>query len=117
MFTVHADDVWATLTRIETLVQEGKSNLPLRAIRYNVATALHLVVHLSRLRLPDGSEARRVTGIGEVPGRLEGDQIVAEELWKWEGDGLCYTGGFPSPTLQERMRELAGFDFRERVRG
>ena len=117
MFTVHADDVWATLTRIETLVQEGKSNLPLRAIRLNVATALHLVVHLSRLRLPDGSETRRVTGIGEVRERLEGSEIVVEPLWEWDGGELKWTRNFPSESLRRRLQERAEFDFRAEVPG
>ena len=115
MFTVHADDVWATLTRIETLVQEGKPNLPLRAIRLNIATALHLVVHLSRLRLADGSETRRVTGVGEVRDRLEGGEIVVEPLWEWSGDGLRWSGNFPSEPLRRRLLERAGYDFREEV--
>lgn len=117
MFTVHADDVWATLTRIETLVQEGKANLPLRAIRLNIATALHLVVHLSRIRLPDGSETRRVTGIGEVKDRLEGQEIVVEMLWDWDSDRgeLVWTRNFPSAPLQKRMAQRAAFDFHTQV--
>jgi len=116
MFTVHADDVWATLTRIETLVQEGKPGLPLRAIRLNVATALHLVVHLSRLRLPDGSETRRVTGVGEVRSRLEGEEIVVEPLWEWEDETLGWTGNFPSEPLRNRLQQRAGLDFRSEFR-
>jgi pilus assembly protein CpaF len=121
MFTVHADDVRSTLTRIETLVQEGKSGLPLRAIRVNVATALHLVVHLTRVRLADGSETRRVTGIGEVTDRLEGGsrgdggEIVVEPLWVWKGDELAWTGNYPSRVLQARLRERSGFDFKAAV--
>jgi pilus assembly protein CpaF len=116
-FTVHADDVWATLTRIETLVQEGKSNLPLRAIRLNVATALHLVVHLSRIRLPDGSETRRVTGIGEVRDRLEGEEIVVEPLWTWNAEAgvLEWMRNFPTEALRNRMMQRSGFDFRAQV--
>ena len=114
-FTVHADDVWATLTRIETLVQEGKPGLPLRAIRWNVAAALHLVVHLSRIRLDDGSETRRVTGLGEVRGRLEGDEIVVEPLWEWDGEALRWAGNFPSESVRRRLLERAGFDFQQEV--
>jgi pilus assembly protein CpaF len=116
-FTVHADDVWATLTRIETLVQEGKPGLPLRAIRLNIATALHLVVHLSRVRLSDGSETRRVSGIGEVRDRLEGEEIVAEMLWAWdpEAEDLRWTRNFPTESLRGRLQRRAGYDFREEV--
>lgn len=115
MFTVHADDVWATLTRIETLVQEGKPGLPLRAIRLNIATALHLVVHLARIRLPDGSETRRVMGVGEVRDRLEGEEIVVEPLWDRKGGALAWTGNFPSEPLRRRLLERAGYDFRKEV--
>jgi pilus assembly protein CpaF len=111
MFTVHADDVWSTLTRIETLVQEGKPGLPVRAIRVNVAVALHLIVHLSRVRLADGSETRRVTGIAEVRDRLEGDVIVVEPLWEWGDDGLRWTHNHVSEALSRRLLERAGFDF------
>jgi pilus assembly protein CpaF len=116
-FTVHADDVWATLTRIETLVQEGKPGLPLRAIRLNIATALHLVVHLSRVRLSDRSETRRVSGIGEVRDRLEGEEIVAEMLWAWdpEAEDLRWTRNFPTESLRGRLQRRAGYDFREEV--
>ncbi len=119
MFTVHADDVWATLTRIETLVQEGKPGLPLRAIRLNIATALHLVIHLSRIRLADGSETRRVTGVGEVKDRLEGQEIVAEMLWEWDSERgeLVWTRNFPGQALRRRLLGRAGFDFQRVVEG
>jgi pilus assembly protein CpaF len=125
MFTVHADDVHATLTRIETLVlmAEGAGNLPLWAVRYNIATALHLIVHLSRRRLPDGSEVRRVTGIGEVSDQLQGEQIVVEPLWEWDpsaGSGqaageLAWQEFYPSDRLSERLRSRAGFDFGKEI--
>ena len=121
MFTVHADDVRATLTRIQTLVlmAEGAGNLPLWAVRNNIASALHLVVHLSRLRLPDGSEVRRVTGIGEVNDQLQSEQIIVEHLWQWDqraGD-LNWTQNFPSSALSERLQMRSGFDFRKEVAG
>jgi pilus assembly protein CpaF len=119
MFTVHADDVRATLTRIQTLVlmAEGAGNLPLWAVRNNIATALHLVVHLSRLRLPDGSEVRRVTGIGEVNDQLQSEQIVVEHLWQWDqrAGELNWTQNYPSPALGERLQMRSGFDFRGEV--
>ena len=111
MFTVHADDVWSTLTRIETLVQEGKPNLPVRAIRVNVAVAIHLIVHLSRVRLEDGSETRRVTGIAEVRDRLEGDRIVVEPLWELGDEGLSWTSNHVSQALSRRLLDRTGLEF------
>jgi pilus assembly protein CpaF len=120
-FTVHADDVHATLTRIETLVlmAEGAGNLPLWAVRYNIATALHLIVHLSRRRLPDGSEVRRVTGIGEVNDQLQGEQIVVEPLWEWDNKAgeLRWSEFYPSNQLSERLKTRAGFDFGKEIGG
>jgi pilus assembly protein CpaF len=120
-FTVHADDVHATLTRIETLVlmAEGASSLPLWTVRYNIATALHLIVHLSRQRLPDGSEVRRVTGIGEVSDQLQGERIVVEPLWEWDGQAgeLGWQEFYPSDRLSGRLRSRAGFDFGKEIGG
>jgi pilus assembly protein CpaF len=120
-FTVHADDVHATLTRIETLVlmAEGASSLPLWAVRYNIATALHLIVHLSRQRLPDGSEVRRVTGIGEVSNQIQGERIVVEPLWEWDDQvgELVWKEFYPSDRLSARLRSRAGFDFGKEIGG
>jgi pilus assembly protein CpaF len=121
MFTVHADDVHATLTRIETLVlmAEGAANLPLWAVRVNIAAALHLIVHLTRRRLADGSEVRKVTGIGEVSNQLQGEQIVVEPLWEWnEGAGrLAWSQFYPSGPLNERLVSRAGFEFQKEIGG
>ena len=120
-FTVHADDVHATLTRIETLMlmAEGTSSLPLWAVRYNIATALHLIVHLSRRRLPDGAEVRRVTGIGEVSNQLQGERIVVEPLWEWSDrtGELVWKEFYPSDSLSTRLHSRAGFDFGKEIGG
>jgi pilus assembly protein CpaF len=121
MFTVHADDVHATLTRIETLVlmAEGASNLPLWAVRVNIATALDLIVHLTRRRLDDGSEVRKVTGIGEVSRQLQGEQIVVEPLWEWDEEAgeLAWSQFFPSGPLNQRLISRTGFEFQKEIGG
>jgi pilus assembly protein CpaF len=121
MFTVHADDVHATLTRIETLVlmAEGASNLPLWAVRVNIATALDLIVHLTRRRLDDGSEVRKVTGIGEVSRQLQGEQIVVEPLWEWDEEAgeLAWSQFFPSGSLNQRLVSRTGFEFQKEIGG
>jgi pilus assembly protein CpaF len=58
-------------------------DLPVKAIREQIAGALHLIVHQSRLR--DGS--RRITSITEVQ-RMEGEHIVLQELFLFERHGL-----------------------------
>jgi pilus assembly protein CpaF len=76
--TVHANAPRDGLARIETMVLMAGYDLPVRAIRQQVASALDLLIHLERLE--DGS--RRVTSIVEVQ-RMESDTITLQELFKF----------------------------------
>jgi len=88
--TVHSNGPRDTLARIETMTMMAGMELPIRAIREQVASALDLVVHLSRLR--DGT--RRVTHISEVMG-MEGDIIVLQDLYLFDyGMGVDDDGHF-----------------------
>jgi pilus assembly protein CpaF len=73
--TVHSNAPRDTLARIETMVLMAGMDLPIRAIREQVASALDLVVHVHRLR--DGT--RRVTHVTEVVG-MEGEIITLQDL-------------------------------------
>jgi len=73
--TVHSNAPRDTLARIETMVLMAGMDLPIRAIREQVASALDLIVHVHRLR--DGT--RRVTHVTEVVG-MEGDIITLQDL-------------------------------------
>ncbi|HEX7127633.1 MAG TPA: ATPase, T2SS/T4P/T4SS family [Thermodesulfobacteriota bacterium] len=75
--TVHANGPRDALARIETLALMGGVDLPHRAVREQVASAVHVVVHQARLR--DGR--RIVTGISEVVG-LEGAVIALQDLFR-----------------------------------
>jgi pilus assembly protein CpaF len=77
--TVHANAPRDALARIETMVLMAGYELPVRAIRNQVAAALDLIVHLERLE--DGT--RRVTSITEVQ-RMESDVITLQELFSFE---------------------------------
>jgi pilus assembly protein CpaF len=77
--TVHANSARDALARIETMVLMAGYDLPVRAIRQQVASALDLIVHLERVE--DGS--RRVTSIVEVQ-RMESDMITLQELFKFQ---------------------------------
>jgi pilus assembly protein CpaF len=77
--TVHANSPRDALSRIETMVLMAGFELPLRAIRQQVASALDLIVHLERLE--DGS--RRVTSITEVQ-RMESEVITLQELFSFK---------------------------------
>jgi pilus assembly protein CpaF len=75
--TVHANSPRDALARIETMVLMAGFELPIKAIRSQVASALDLIVHLERLE--DGT--RRVTAISEV-GRMESDVITLQNLFE-----------------------------------
>src|SRR5205814_433151 len=76
--TVHANSPRDALARVETMVLMAGYDLPVKAIRQQVASALDLLIQLERLQ--DGS--RRVTSITEV-GRMESDVITLSELFKF----------------------------------
>jgi pilus assembly protein CpaF len=77
--TVHANTPRDALARIETMVMMAGYDLPMRAIRQQVAAALDMIVHLERLE--DGS--RRVTSIVEVQ-RMESETITLQELFNFQ---------------------------------
>ena len=94
--TIHANSPRDTLSRLETLVLMSGVDLPQRAIREQVAAAIHVIVQQSRLR--DGS--RRMTNITEIVGR-EGDTITLQDVFLFEETGLDGNGriqGKLSPT-------------------
>jgi pilus assembly protein CpaF len=77
--TIHSNSPRDTLSRVETMTLMAGMELPVRVIREQMASALDLIVHLSRLR--DGT--RRVTHISEVMG-MEGDVIVLQDLYMFD---------------------------------
>ncbi len=83
MSTVHANSPRDSLHRLETMVLMAGVELPLRAIRQQIANALDMVIQIERMR--DGT--RKVTNVVEVQG-MEGDIIVSQELFKFEYGGV-----------------------------
>jgi pilus assembly protein CpaF len=77
--TVHSNAPRDTLSRVETMSLMAGMDLPVRVIREQMASALDLIVHLSRLR--DGT--RRVTHVSEVMG-MEGDVVVLQDLYLFD---------------------------------
>ncbi len=109
MTTLHANKPRDALSRIETLVLMAGYDLPLRAIRAQITSAIHVVVHLERLR--DGS--RKVAQISEVSG-MEEDVITMQDIFRFirtghDGEGRV-TGRFAPtgirPRTLERLDEL-----------
>lgn len=79
MTTGHANSTRDMLARLETMVLMAGMDLPHRAIREQVASAINLIVHQDRLR--DGS--RKVMSISEIQG-MEGDIITTSEIFRFE---------------------------------
>src|SRR5262249_43969802 len=81
--TVHANTPRDALSRIETMIAMGATNLPERAMRQQIAAAIQIVVQQSRLS--DGS--RRVTSISEITG-MEGEIITMQDIFTFEKQGV-----------------------------
>jgi pilus assembly protein CpaF len=82
MTTVHANSPRDSLSRLETQVLMGGIELPSKAIRQQIASAINIVVQLNRLR--DGS--RRITAISEVVG-MEGETISMQDIFLMKAEG------------------------------
>jgi pilus assembly protein CpaF len=107
--TIHSNGPRDTLSRIETMTLMAGMDLPMRAIREQMASALDLIVHVARMR--DGS--RRVTHVSEVLG-MEGDVIVLQDIYLFDyGMGIDENGRFLGhlkstgirPTFSERLSD------------
>jgi pilus assembly protein CpaF len=81
--TVHANSPRDALARIENMVSMANLNIPERAIRHQIANAVHAVVQVARLS--DGS--RKVLTISEVTG-MEGDMIALQDIFVFERTGV-----------------------------
>jgi pilus assembly protein CpaF len=85
--TVHANSQRDALYRLDTMVAMANLNIPERAIRQQIASAVNLIVHVSRM--PDGT--RKVTGVSEITG-MEGDVITMQEIFVFERSGISPEG-------------------------
>jgi pilus assembly protein CpaF len=94
--TLHANSPRDALSRLETMTLMSGLELPLGAIRRQIASALNLIVH--QVRLPDGT--RKTAQITEIAG-MESDIITLTDLFKFEQTGVRSDGlilGEPCPT-------------------
>ncbi len=85
--TLHANTPRDALSRMETMTLMAGMDLPLRVVREQIASAVDLIIQLSRLK--DGS--RRITHITEVSG-MEGETVVMTDIFKFEQTGLTPDG-------------------------
>ena len=120
MSTLHANTPRDAVSRLETMVLMAGLELPSRAIREQIASAIHLIVHLSRLR--DGT--RRVTHLTEVTG-IESGVITLQDIFTLDQsgdlgeDGLIHASLVPTgirPAFGEKLR-AAGLPIPSRLLG
>ncbi len=107
--TVHSNSPRDTLSRIETMTLMAGMDLPVRVIREQMASALDMIVHLTRLR--DGT--RRITHVSEVMG-MEGDVVVLQDVYTFDfAAGIDeegrFRGGLKStgirPSFSEKLND------------
>jgi len=87
MTTVHANSPRDAFSRLETMVMMAAQHIPDKVIRQQLASAINVVVHCTRLN--DGS--RRVTAIGEVTG-VERDRVRMQDIYEFERTGIGVHG-------------------------
>jgi pilus assembly protein CpaF len=106
--TIHANRPREALTRLENMIGMAGINLPSKAVRTQIASALDMIVQVSRMR--DG--IRRITNITEVLG-MEGDVITTQELFVFEVEGESpdgrLTGQFRSSGLRPAFAPKAAY--------
>jgi len=106
--TIHANRPREALTRLENMVGMSGINLPSKAVRTQIAAAVHMILQISRMR--DG--VRRITSITEIVG-TEGEVITTQELfsYKFEGQGAdgLLRGKFESSGLRPNFMPKAEY--------
>lgn len=94
--TVHANSARDVVSRLETMVMMAGMELPVKAIREQISSAVDLIVHQARLR--DGS--RKIISISEIVG-MEGDTVTIQDIFEFKSSGVDNFGklsGVFSPT-------------------
>ena len=108
MTTIHANSPRDALTRLESMVLMSHGNLPLVSIRRQIASAIHLIVQIERMR--DGM--RRVTSISEITG-MEGEIIITQDLFRFAYDTSDFSdkvkGTFDSSHIRPGFIERARY--------
>ncbi|MFD1020643.1 CpaF family protein [Thalassobacillus hwangdonensis] len=103
--TGHANSPRDLLARLETMILMAGIDLPVRAIREQIAGALDLIIHQERLK--DGT--RKITHITEVLG-LEGDMIVLQDIYRFKETGMTsdgkIAGSFTTSGLRPKCAEV-----------
>jgi pilus assembly protein CpaF len=117
--TVHANSPRDAIFRIETLAMMAGLDVPMLAIRRQIASAINLIVHISRLT--DGS--RKITNITEVSG-MEGEVVTMSDIFKYEQTGIGPDGKIVGKMFPTGLRpmftpklEVVGYKLRPEIFG
>ena len=117
--TLHANAPRDAISRLETMSMMAGLQLPLRAIRQQIASAVDLIVHMERLT--DGT--RKVVRITEVP-RMEGDVVTLSDIFRFDPTGLDSDGKVEGEMRATGLRpvftpklEVVGFKLRGEIFG
>ena len=110
--TIHANTVRDAMSRLATMVMMAGMELPDRAIREQISSAINMIIHL--VRFPDGT--RKIVKISEITG-MEGNTIVMQDIFSFVQNGIDETGKVLGefratgvrPTFAERFT-LSGFN-------
>ena len=83
MSTGHANSAHDMISRLEMMVLMSGMDLPLEAIRRQIASAVDIIIHLGRLR----DKSRKVLEITEIRGFQDGE-VITEPIYKFDGESL-----------------------------
>jgi len=102
--TVHANSPRDALARIENMILMAGLDLPMRAIREQITSAIHVMIQIARLA--DGS--RKITHVSEIAG-MEGDVVTMQDLFRFEQQGIDsdgrVVGNFKGTGIRPRFTE------------
>lgn len=108
MTTLHANTPRDAITRLESMVMMANGNLPIYTIRRQIASAVHIIVQIERMR--DGT--RKITSITEIAG-MEGDVVVTQDLFTFNYDASSFDeevrGNFLSTGLRPAFADRARY--------
>ncbi len=108
MSTIHANNPRDALVRLENMVLMGSANMPARAIRNQIVSAIDLVIQIQRMR--DGG--RRIVQISEIVG-MEGDVVTTQDLFNYEYEGEnadgSLRGTFHCAAIRPRFIDRASY--------
>lgn len=115
--TIHANSPRDALSRLETMVLMAGVDIPMKAIREQISSAINLIVHMNRLK--DGT--RRFTRVTEVQG-MEGDIITLQDLFQFDYMGVDEEGKFKGrikstglrPRFMNRLQNI-GIDLPDEI--